>query len=108
MLLTAAIIGLFVLSEPWNAILLGVAAVVEVGELYLWRLYLKRFRVRGGVEGMVGERAQIIQACDPRGRVRVRGEIWRAVAAEGEALEAGERATVLAVDGLEVRVERRR
>lgn len=104
MLLTASIVGLFLLPSPWNAIAFGAALVVEVGELYLWKRFLDRYRVRGGVEGMIGERAVVIEPCDPRGRVRVRGEIWTAIAEDGTPLAAGEKVTVLAVDGLSVTI----
>ena len=104
MLLTASLVGLFVLPSPWNVIGVCVAAVVEVGELYLWKRCLGRYRVRGGAEGMVGERAEVIEACDPGGRVKLRGEIWAAVADDGETFDPGERVRVTAVDGLVVRV----
>ena len=104
MLLAASIIGLFVLPGPWNVLGVCAAALVEVGELYLWKRFLDRYRVRGGAEGMIGERAEVIEACDPAGRVKVRGEIWAAVAAGGEAFEPGDRVRVVAVEGLSLRV----
>jgi membrane protein implicated in regulation of membrane protease activity len=104
MLLTLAIVGLFVLPSPWNVIALCVAAVIEVGELYLWIRFLERYRVQGGAEGMVGERAEVIEACDPDGRVKLRGEIWAATAIEGDSFAAGERVRIVAVEGLSLRV----
>lgn len=104
-LLTLAIIGLFVLPSPWNVVGLCVAALVEVGEIWLWMRFLRRYRVRGGAEGMVGERAEVMEACAPRGRVMVRGEIW-AAEAEGEPIETGARVRVSAVAGLTLRVLR--
>ena len=104
MLLTAALVGLFVLPSPWNVIAVCVAALVEVGELYLWKRFLNRYRVRGGVEGMIGERGEVIEACEPEGRVRVHGEIWTAVAADGHVFAPGDRVRVESVDGLKVRV----
>lgn len=105
MLLAASIVGLFVLPGPWNVIGVCVAGLVEVGELYLWRRFLDRYRVRGGAEGMIGERAEVIEACDPTtGRVKVRGEIWAARSAEGGRFVPGERVRVVAVEGLEVQV----
>jgi membrane-bound serine protease (ClpP class) len=103
-LLTAAIVGLFVLPAPWNVIGVCVAAVVEVGELYLWKRFLSRYRIRGGAEGMVGERGEVLEDCAPAGRVRVHGEIWAAVAADGHVFAAGDRVRVTAVDGLTVHV----
>jgi membrane protein implicated in regulation of membrane protease activity len=106
MLLAASIVGLFVLSGPWNVILFCAALVVEIGEIYLWIRFLERYRVRGGAEGMVGERGTVVEACAPVGIVRVRGELWKARANHGESLAPGERLTVLGVDGLTLDVER--
>jgi len=105
-LLAASIAGLFLLPGPWNVILFAVAVVAEVGEIYLWIRFLARYRVQGGAEGMVGERATVLEACDPDGLVRVRGELWKATAGGSQGLAVGERATVLSVDGLRVVVER--
>ena len=104
MLLIASIVGLFVLPSPWNLALFGVAVVFEAGEIYLWTRFLERYRVRGGAEGMVGERATAIEACDPDGLVRVRGEVWKARAEGTEPLGEGARASVVSVDGLTVTV----
>ena len=106
MLLAASIAGLFLLPGPWNVILFGFALVVEVGEIYLWIRFLERYRVRGGVEGMIGERATVLEACDPDGLVRAHGEVWKARADEGDSLEVGARATVLSVEGLRLRIVR--
>ena len=106
MVLTASIVGLFVLPSPWNVILFGLAVFLEIGEVFLWIRFLERYRVRGGAEGMIGERATVIEPCDPDGLVRVRGELWKASADPAEPLAAGDRASVLAVEGLRVRVAR--
>jgi membrane-bound serine protease (ClpP class) len=106
-LLIASLVGLFVLPSPWNVLGVAVATVVEVAEVYLWIWFLRRYRVRGGAEGMIGERGEVLERCDPRGRVRVHGEIWRAVAADEEPLEVGERVVVKRVDGLTLEVARR-
>ena len=103
MLLVLAIVGLFVLPEPWSYIAVAVAAVIEVGELYLWIHFLRRYRVTTGAEGLVGERAEVIEPCEPEGRVRVRGEIWRARCDRPLARGVGVR--VVAVDGLTLAVE---
>ena len=106
MLLAASIVGLFVLPGPWNVIGFAVAAVVEVGEIYLWIRFLGRYRVQGGAEGMIGERAVVVEECAPDGLVRVHGELWRASMESGGSLGEGERGTVLSVDGLKVRIRR--
>lgn len=103
MLLVAAFVSLFFLPEPWGYVAVGVAAVVEVGEVYFWIRFLRRYRVTTGAEGLVGERAEVVESCAPLGRVRVRGELWQA-RCSGTAIE-GQRMRVTAVDGLTLEVE---
>jgi membrane-bound serine protease (ClpP class) len=55
---------------------------------------------------MIGERAEVIEPCDPDGRVKAHGEIWAATATPGEELAVGDRVRVLAVEGLRLRVGR--
>ena len=97
--LVLAIIGLFVLPDPWRFVALGCALVIEVGEVYFWIRFLRRYRVTTGAEGMVGERAEVIGP----GRVRVRGEIWRARSEHG--VGEGDSVRIAAVDGLTLVVE---
>jgi membrane-bound serine protease (ClpP class) len=99
MLLLLGIIGLFVLPEPWNVVVVCVAALIEVGEVFFWIKFLRRYRVQTGAEGLIGKRGEVIGP----GRVRVHGEIW---SASGEVpLERGAQVRVAAVDGLTLRVE---
>ena len=99
MILALAIVGLFVLPDPWRIVILFCALLIEVGEVFLWIRFLRRYRVTTGAEGMVGERAQVIGP----GRVRVHGEIWHARGSEGE--REGETVRVAGVDGLTLVVE---
>jgi membrane-bound serine protease (ClpP class) len=103
MLLALAVAGLFFLPDPWRLVVLVIAAIVEVAEIYLWIRFLRRYRVTTGAEGMVGQAGEAISRCDPEGRVRVRGEIWNARCHGG--VEAGERVVVTAIDGLTLVVE---
>jgi membrane-bound serine protease (ClpP class) len=102
-LLALAIAGLFVLPDPWRVIALGAAAVIEVGEVFLWIRFLERYRVTTGAEGLVGARVEVIEACDPEGRARVMGELWKARAESPIAV--GEAARVVAVEGLTLVLE---
>jgi membrane protein implicated in regulation of membrane protease activity len=103
MLLALAIAGLFVLESPWNVIVVAAAAVVEVAEVFFWIKFLRRYRVQTGAEGLVGERAEVIQELAPAGRVRLRGEIWSARSSVPTAV--GEAVRVAAVEGLTLVVE---
>jgi membrane-bound serine protease (ClpP class) len=92
-----------VLPPGWGIALVTLALVVEVAEVGFWMRFLRRYRVQTGAEGLVGSRAEVIEACDPMGRVRLRGEIWHARC--GSRAEVGERVTVTGVDGLTLEVE---
>ena len=58
-----------------------------------------------GTAGMIGRVVVARSALGPEGQVQVDGEIWRAVS-EGEAIPAGEKVRVTAVDGLTLKVSR--
>ena len=83
---------------------LAIGAVIELGELYLWTRYLSRFRVKTGVEALVGEHGWTTSECRPAGMVRVRGELWQATCEEPDGLPEGAEIEVTAVEGLRVKV----
>jgi membrane protein implicated in regulation of membrane protease activity len=90
---------------PW----LGVTAVatgivVELAEVGFWIRFLRRYRVRTGAEGLLGEAAEVVEACDPEGRVRLRGEIWRARCPTASSAGVGELVRVTGVDGLTLEI----
>ena len=104
MALIAGLILFAVLDPPLGIVLLVAGAVIEVGEAIFWTRYLRGIRVRTGVEGMIGARAEVIEACRPRGRVRMRGEIWAARCEAGA--EVGETVRIVAVERLLLIVSR--
>jgi membrane-bound serine protease (ClpP class) len=104
MLLIGAIaLALFVVPPGWGIALVGVAAVIEIAEVGFWIRFLRRYRVSTGKEALIGATAEVIETCDPRGRVRFRGEIWTARCASRAAV--GERVRVTGVHGLTLEVE---
>jgi membrane protein implicated in regulation of membrane protease activity len=62
-------------------------------------------RPRVGAEALVGAEGVALSDCRPSGRVRVRGESWRALCQEG--VDAGEPVVVLAVADLTLEVRRK-
>jgi membrane-bound serine protease (ClpP class) len=96
-------LALFVLPAGWGiaAVTLGIA--VEVAELGFWIRFLRRYRIATGAEALIGATAEVIEACDPRGRVRFRGEIWHAHCESGAGI--GELVTITGVHGLTLSVE---
>ena len=105
MLLIGAIaLAYFVLPPGWGLALVVVAMVIEVAEVGFWIRFLRRYRVTTGAEGLIGSTGEVIEECDPRGRIRLRGEIWHARCPDGAAI--GERVRVTRVDGLTLEVKR--
>jgi membrane protein implicated in regulation of membrane protease activity len=101
--LVAGFLAFAFLEPPLGPILFAVGATLEIGETYLWYRYLNRIRVKTGAEGLIGTRASVIEACEPRGTVKVAGEIWAAECEEGAGV--GETVAITAVDGLLLVVE---
>lgn len=102
------LIALFLLltetvSQDLGIVLVAVAVILEIFELWLWMKYLRRHRVQTGVESMIGESATVVESCLPEGTVRMRGEIWSARSLTGA--HAGEKVKVTGVDGLTLEVE---
>jgi membrane-bound serine protease (ClpP class) len=102
LLIGALALALFVLPPGWGIAIVVVAMLVEVAEVGFWVRFLRRYRVRTGVEGLMGSSAEVIEACEPSGRVRLRGEIWHARCPGGAAV--GQRVSVIGVDGLTLEV----
>ena len=78
----AILLALFVLPSPWGLVAILAAVALEVGESWFWIRFTQ---------------------CRPDGRVRVRGELWRARCAGGA--EVGEHVRVVRIDDLTLQVE---
>jgi membrane protein implicated in regulation of membrane protease activity len=102
LLAIAILLTVFVLSPPVGVAVMALAAVVEVGEVIFWRRFLRRYRVSTGAEALVGETVEVVEACEPLGRVKIRGELWNARASQP--LPVGASARVTAVKGLTLEI----
>lgn len=104
MLLIGAIaLALLVLPPGWGIAAVSLGIVVELAEVGFWVRFLRRYRIATGKEALIGSTAQVIESCDPSGRVRFRGEIWHAHCDSGA--EVGRRVVVTAVHGLTLHVD---
>ena len=105
MLFVAAILlALFVLDSPWDAIVLGAAAVVELAEMAFWIRFSRRRRIQVGAETLVGGVGEVVRECRPLGQIRLDGEFWEARCDEGA--DTGEWVRVVGRDGLTLVVEK--
>src|SRR5919197_2441522 len=104
LLVGAIVLAVFVLPPGWGIAAVTAGIAIEVAEVGFWIRFLRRYRIVTGAEGLVGSSAEVIEACDPRGRVRFRGEIWHAEC--DSRAEVGEPVTITAVHGLTLQVRR--
>jgi membrane protein implicated in regulation of membrane protease activity len=102
-LLVAAIIALIFLPTPWGLVALAAALALEVLELFVWRRFLRRYRLRTGPELLVGSSATVVTECAPEGRVRIRGELWKARSSAHA--QPGQTVRIAAISGLTLEVE---
>ena len=94
-----SLLALTLLDPPERFAVIGVLALVELLEIFLW-LRWRRVRSMTGPEGIVGARGKTISDCRPEGQVRVKGQIWNARCKEGVA--AGQEVVVRAAEGLKL------
>lgn len=89
------------------ALILPTAVAVAAFAAILARVALRshRSKVSTGVEGLVGETGEARTDIDPEGEVYVQGAYWSAYS--DTPLKRGERVTVVSVDGLRLKVNRR-
>jgi len=98
------ILALVFLPLPWSAVLIGIAAILEVTLWIVGVRYSRRRRAQVGVHTLVGTYGEALSALAPQGQVKIDGEIWEARAAGGARM--GDRVRVTAVDGLTLEVEK--
>ena len=101
--LIAILLALFVLPPPWGLVAVGVAAVLETLEAWLFIVWSKRRRPTVGLEALVGKRARATSDLFPDGQVRLDGELWKARCEQGARM--GDDVVVRTVEGLTLVVE---
>ncbi len=105
MILVAGIlIAIFVVPDAWTIPVIAVAVVAEVSETLFTLWWSRRAPPKVGPETLIGSTGRVVEALQPVGRVRVRGEVWRARGPEE--LERDVRVRVTDRDRLTLTVER--
>jgi membrane protein implicated in regulation of membrane protease activity len=96
-----------VLPERWDLPVVAAGVVVEAVDSAFWFRWSRRRRATVGPEALVGTMAEVVEALDPVGRVKVNGELWNARmgASEDPPLEAGALARIVAIEELTLVVE---
>ncbi|HEV7444128.1 MAG TPA: nodulation protein NfeD, partial [Steroidobacteraceae bacterium] len=110
--LVAFVVGSLILFDSdipgMNIGLPVIAAIATVGGLVIvamgWLASRSLHRpVVTGVQAMIGDRAEVLEAFSGKGRIRYGGEVWNARSAS--ALQAGQAVRITQVDGLTLWVE---
>jgi membrane-bound serine protease (ClpP class) len=82
---------------------LAVSVLVTLGTLWL-ATRSAQLKAVSGRDGLIGEHGTAYSKLNPKGKVRVHGEIWQAVC-EGT-IKKGESIVVEAIDGLKLKVKK--
>ncbi|KPK76377.1 MAG: hypothetical protein AMJ79_06780 [Phycisphaerae bacterium SM23_30] len=83
--------------------------LIVIRPLFLKYCYSKSSRIKTNVEALVGATGAVSERIDPQaetGRVKVGGDDWRAISAEGREIAAGAKVKVVKVEGAKVYVKR--
>lgn len=81
-LVTGILIAIFVVPDAWTLPVIGLAVVVEVSETLFTLWWSRRAPPKVGVETLIGATGRVVEPLRPVGRIRVRGEVWRARGSE--------------------------
>ena len=100
--LVTAVLAFVFLDGAWRWAAIACAAVVDLAETGVSLWWSRRSRPAVGVGMLVGMTGVVSSPCRPEGQVKVAGELWRAICAEGAGV--GDEVVVTAVDGLSVTV----
>ena len=98
MLIILAFILLVFLPHPWNIVGFVVVIPLWILELIGWNGTMKKRRKVVGAQTLIDRDAEVIRACDPKGQVRLDGEIWDARCDQRAAV--GETVRVVGREGL--------
>jgi membrane-bound serine protease (ClpP class) len=90
------------IGEPGVSLGVIVPAVIMTAAFFVFAVAMalraQRMRPVTGSEGMIGEIGIVIEQLNPRGRMRVRGEVW--IASASTPIPEGAEVQVVSVDGL--------
>ncbi len=103
-LVTGILIAIFVVPDAWTLPVIGLAVVAEVSETLFTLWWSRRAPPKVGPETLIGSTGRVVEALRPVGRVRVRGEVWRAQSSER--IDPGTKVRVTDRDRLTLEVER--
>ena len=91
----------------WLWVIIGIIIVAFVWFAAYWAVRAHRNKVASGKEDLIGLTAVVEIALEPRGTVRVEGELWNATIDDGAA-QPEEEVVITRVDGLKLQVTKKK
>jgi membrane-bound ClpP family serine protease len=92
--------------NPWLLGLVIIALIVFLYFVVIWVLHAHQRKVGAGKEDMIGRKAVVRTALNPKGMVFIEDELWNAVIDSGTA-EPEEEVTITKVEGLTLTVTKK-
>ena len=104
LLLPVLALGLFWIWPLVIALPIYIFILVLSLFFYMYIMKAMKLKVSTGQQGLLHERARVIDSLGTEGHVEVHGEIWKARSAER--LQKDEHTEIIAVDGLTLQVQK--
>ncbi len=92
--------------NPWLFALIIIVVVVFLVFVVIWVVHAHQRKVGAGKEELIGKKAVVKVALNPKGIVLVEGELWAAVIDEGSVAPENE-VIITGVDGLKLTVTKK-
>jgi membrane-bound serine protease (ClpP class) len=100
-LLVGLTLSYFFLDWPWTVVVVIPLALLEIFEVSLW-MKLRKVPAKMGSHMLIGQTGEVVTDCDPRGQVRVAGQLWSATS--DKPARRRTQVTILGTDGIKLEV----
>jgi len=96
----------FGIELPFSLLITVMIAWAAFGTwLFIFTTRVLKRQAQRGLSSMVGTEGTAVKTLDPKGLVKIRGELWGAVSEEGK-IDAGAEVVVVRQDGLKLSVRK--
>jgi len=96
----------FGIALPFSLLITVMIAWAAFGTwLFIFTTRILKRQAQRGLSSMVGTEGSAVKTLDPKGLVKIRGELWGAVSEEGK-IDAGTEVVVVGQDGLKLFVRK--
>ena len=92
--------------DPWLIVIVAIGIAAFLAIAIIWGIRAHRHQASAGREDLIGKRAEVKIALEPKGVVFIQGERWTAISEKGR-VEPGEEVIITKVDGLKLYVTKK-